>query len=91
MQNYKVVCCREVLHRRDLGRLLLRQKFCTIPQNDELMKQYSLFGLLALATVMALESCQVVGGIFKAGVWVGILVVVFIVGIILWLVGRGRS
>ena len=55
------------------------------------MKQYSLFGILALATVMALESCKVVGGIFKAGVWVGILVVVFIVGIILWLVGRGRS
>lgn len=55
------------------------------------MKQYSLFGLLALATVMSLESCKVVGGIFKAGVWVGILVVVFIVGIILWLVGRGRS
>ncbi|HWI91900.1 MAG TPA: hypothetical protein VNT20_11540 [Flavisolibacter sp.] len=55
------------------------------------MKQYSLLGLLALATVMALESCRVVGGIFKAGVWVGILLVVLVVGIILWLVGRGRS
>lgn len=55
------------------------------------MKQYSLFGLLALAMVMTFSSCQVVGGIFKAGVWVGILVVVFVVGLILWLVGRGRS
>lgn len=68
-----------------------RQSFCIIPQNDELMKQYSLLGLLALATVMALQSCQVVGGIFKAGVWVGILLVVLVVGVILWLVGRGRS
>ena|GEM_PF-216524 len=67
-----------------------RQTFCNIPQNDELMKQYSLFGLLALATAMTLSSCEVVGGIFKAGVWVGILVVVLVVGLILWLVGRGR-
>jgi len=55
------------------------------------MKQYSLFGLLALVTAMTLSSCQVVGGIFKAGVWVGILLVVLVVGVILWLVGRGRS
>jgi hypothetical protein len=68
-----------------------RQNFCIIPQNDELMKQYSLFGLLILATALTLSSCQVVGGIFKAGVWVGILLVVLVVGVILWLVGRGRS
>lgn len=52
------------------------------------MKQYSLFGLLAMALVMSFESCRVVGGIFKAGVWVGILLVVLVVGVILWLVGR---
>ncbi len=55
------------------------------------MKQYSLFGLLALAMAMTLSSCQVVGGIFKAGVWVGIVLVVIVVVVILWLVGRGRS
>jgi len=55
------------------------------------MKQYSLLGLLALAMAMSFSSCQVVGGIFKAGVWVGILLVVLVVGVILWLVGRGRS
>ncbi|ACU59090.1 hypothetical protein SAMN05428949_2976 [Chitinophaga sp. YR627] len=47
-------------------------------------------GLLAFA-VMLLSSCEVVGGIFKAGVWVGVLAVAFVVGIILWLVGRGRK
>lgn len=55
------------------------------------MKQYSLLWLLVTATALTLSSCQVIGGIFKAGVWVGILVVVLIVGVILWLVGRGRS
>jgi len=44
-----------------------------------------------LAMVMTFSSCQVIGGIFKAGVWVGILLVVLVVGVILWLVGRGRS
>jgi hypothetical protein len=54
------------------------------------MKQYSLLWMLAIATAMTLSSCEVVGGIFKAGMWVGILVVVAVVGLILWLVGRGR-
>jgi hypothetical protein len=40
---------------------------------------------------MTFTSCQVVGGIFKAGIWVGILLVVLVVGVILWLIGRGRS
>jgi hypothetical protein len=54
------------------------------------MKQYSLLWLCALATAMTLSSCEVVGGIFKAGMWVGVLLVVLIVGLILWLIGRGR-
>jgi len=54
------------------------------------MKKYSLLWLSALAMAMTFSSCEVVGGIFKAGMWVGILVVVVVVGLILWLVGRGR-
>jgi hypothetical protein len=82
---------KQILISNKLLKTCKRQNFCIIPQNDELMKQYSLFGLLILATALALSSCQVIGGIFKAGVWVGILLVVLVVGIILWLVGRGRS
>jgi len=41
--------------------------------------------------MMLLSSCEVVGGIFKAGVWVGILAVAFVVGLILFLVSRGRK
>ncbi|HEY2349369.1 MAG TPA: phosphatidate cytidylyltransferase [Puia sp.] len=50
----------------------------------------SLLLLMVLALVF-LNSCAVVGGIFKAGVWVGILIVVFIVGIIIWLVTRSNK
>lgn len=40
--------------------------------------------------VFTLASCEVIGGIFKAGMWVGIIIVVAIILLILWLVGRFR-
>ena len=54
------------------------------------MKKYTHLWLCALALAMTMSSCQVVGGIFKAGFWTAIIVIVVIVGLILWLVGRGR-
>jgi len=54
------------------------------------MKKYSSLWLYAIALAMTLSSCEVVGGIFKAGFWTAIIVIVLVVGIILWLVGRGR-
>jgi hypothetical protein len=46
---------------------------------------------LPLMTLFLLSGCSVVGGIFKAGVWVGVLVVVVIIVIILLLVNRSRK
>ncbi|HET6255730.1 MAG TPA: phosphatidate cytidylyltransferase [Puia sp.] len=40
---------------------------------------------------LLLQGCAVVGGIFKAGVWVGILAVVFIVVVILVIVSKSRK
>lgn len=54
-----------------------------------MMKQNS-FWLLAVAVAMSLSSCEVVGGIFKAGMWFGIIIIAAIIILILWLVGRGR-
>lgn len=53
------------------------------------MKQ-SLF-ICALMLSLLLQGCAVVGGIFKAGVWVGILAVVFIVVVILVIVSKSRK
>ena len=55
-----------------------------------LMKKLSGIWLFVIAMAMTLSSCEVVGGIFKAGFYVGIFVIVLIVIIILWLVNRGR-
>lgn len=43
--------------------------------------------LLALAL---LPGCQVIGGIFKAGMWVGILLVVALIVGVLWIAGKLR-
>jgi uncharacterized membrane protein YkvI len=48
------------------------------------------FTLLVISTVM-LAGCELVGDIFEAGVWVGVILVVLIVGLVVWLFARGRS
>ena len=54
------------------------------------MKRNSvIYGSLFMALTF-LSSCEVIGGIFKAGVWVGVIVVVAVIALILWLVSRGR-
>ena len=44
----------------------------------------SLFFLLSLA----LTSCEAIGAIFKAGMWVGIIIVVIILVIIFWVIRK---
>ncbi len=46
----------------------------------------SLFFLTLMVTT--LSSCAAIGDVFKAGAWVGILVVFFVVAIIWWLVSK---
>lgn len=53
------------------------------------MKNAMLF-LLGILTVM-LSSCELVEGIFKAGVWTGLLLVAVVLGLIIWMISRGRK
>jgi hypothetical protein len=50
--------------------------------------QKSLSSVLVLSFLFFLSSCQLIGGIFKAGVWVGIIIVVGIIGLVLYLISR---
>ena len=47
-------------------------------------------GLLAtiLSTITLFSSCEVIGGIFKAGMWSGIIIVVIVVALIIWLISK---
>ncbi len=57
------------------------------------MKRYIPLAFIALLTT-TLTSCEVVGGIFKAGVWSGVIIVVIVLALIIWLISKvfgGRS
>jgi uncharacterized membrane protein len=41
--------------------------------------------------IVSLAGCELAADIFKAGVWVGALLVIAIIGVIVWAVSRGRS
>jgi hypothetical protein len=40
---------------------------------------------------VSVTSCEVVGGIFKAGVWTGFIVIILVVALILWIISRSRN
>lgn len=58
------------------------------------IKRY--FPLAFVALIMTtLSSCSLIEGIFKAGVWSGVIIVVVVLALIIWLVskifGGGKS
>ena len=57
------------------------------------MTKFKVTYLLPICLLVAtmLSSCEAIAGIFKAGLWVGIIGVVIVVAIILWLVGKARK
>ena len=54
------------------------------------MKRIALYCLICMIAVF-FSSCAIIGGIFKAGVWVGVLIVVFIVGIIVYIASKSSN
>ena len=46
------------------------------------------YGTIFLLLTLFYSSCAVVESIFKAGVWVGVLIVVAIIGLIIWILSR---
>ncbi|MBC7450538.1 MAG: phosphatidate cytidylyltransferase [Cytophagales bacterium] len=50
-------------------------------------KQLSIIPLLVLIILM-FSGCAVVGGIFKAGIWTGIILVALVIGAIIFVISR---
>ena len=59
-----------------------------------MIKRYFPLAIIAFLST-TLVSCELVEGIFKAGVWSGIIVVVVVLALIIWVIskifGGGRS
>lgn len=45
---------------------------------------------LAMVTLLVttLSSCELIGGIFKAGMWTGVILVVVVVALVIWLAAK---
>lgn len=43
---------------------------------------------LLFVTIVTLSGCQLIGDIFKAGVWSGILLVVVVLGLIIFIIAK---
>jgi len=54
------------------------------------MNQAVVFVLLFISS-LTLAGCEIVGNIFEAGVWVGVILVVVVIGFVVWLFSRLRS
>lgn len=54
------------------------------------MKLNSLRLSLLVLTTTAFSGCEVIGGIFKAGMWSAVIIIVVIVALILFLVGKRK-
>jgi len=56
------------------------------------MKKINLFSPLSIMVltllVSVLSSCEAIGGIFKAGVWSGVILVVVVIAIIIFIISR---
>lgn len=48
--------------------------------------------LIALFSLVAtLSSCEAIGTIFKAGMWTSVIIIIIVVAIILWIVGKAKK
>jgi len=50
------------------------------------MKKLSIVSVIIL--LLSLSSCQVIGGIFKAGVGVGVFIVIAIIAVIIFIIAK---
>jgi hypothetical protein len=50
------------------------------------MRESLILYISLMLSVIGLTGCELAGDIFKAGVWVGVLLVIGIIGLVLWMV-----
>ena len=57
-------------------------------KHPKLLIMKNLLILFLLLMITALCGCSVIADIFKAGVWVGVLAVIIVVGLIIYIIAR---
>ena len=52
------------------------------------MSKNPLLFLLVAVLSFLLPSCELVGGIFKAGMWTGFIIIFVVVALIIWIIAK---
>ena len=52
---------------------------------------FSLMSTLLLVLLVSLSGCEAIAGIFKAGMWTGVIVIVAIIALVLYLIGKTKK
>lgn len=53
------------------------------------MKNFNISTLfIFLFFLISFTSCEIIGDIFKAGLWVGIILVVLVIAVVIWLIKK---
>jgi hypothetical protein len=47
--------------------------------------------LFVLGLALSSAGCELIEGVFKAGLWVGVILVLIVLGVIFWIVGKMRK
>jgi hypothetical protein len=56
----------------------------------KLHEKVRLLRLIAIFPILALSGCEMIGDIFQAGVWVGVLLVVGVIALMVWMFSRSK-
>ena len=64
--------------------------FCNNEGKNKVMMRFNFLWVGLLAMVMMLSSCELIGDIFQAGMWVGVIIVVGIIALLFWIISKFR-
>jgi uncharacterized membrane protein len=68
------------------------QAIATVEESFMVMPASSLLKLFLIALLaMSVAACEVIGGIFKAGVWVGAIGVILVVVLLIFVVAKVKG
>jgi hypothetical protein len=55
------------------------------------MRHSPILSITLVISIVSLAGCEIAGDIFKAGVWVGAILVIGIMGIVIWMLTKAGS
>ena len=55
---------------------------------EDTMRHFPILSITLAISIVSLAGCEIAGDIFKAGVWVGAILVIGIIGLVIWMLTK---